>query len=65
MRSNESSCLQYLPLFWPVFLNSANFVPHELLNLYIAPPSGYALNLKVLIKVSKVRWTSQLTDKNT
>jgi hypothetical protein len=35
-----------------VFLNSANFAPHELLTL--APPSSYALNLKALIKVSKV-----------
>ena len=53
------SCLQYLPLFWPVFLTSANFVPHELLNLLLN--SGYALNLKGLIKVSKVSWTSQLS----
>jgi hypothetical protein len=35
-----------------VFLNSDNFAPHALLTL--APPSGYALNLKALIKVSKV-----------
>ena len=35
-----------------VFLNSANFAPHAFLTL--AAPSGYALNLKVLIKVSKV-----------
>ena len=35
-----------------IFLNLANFVPHALLSL--APPSGYALNLKALIKVSKV-----------
>jgi hypothetical protein len=35
-----------------VFLNLANFGPHGLLT--IAPPSGYALNLKALIKVSKV-----------
>ena len=35
-----------------IFLNSANFVPHALLTL--APLSGYALNLKALIKVSKV-----------
>ena len=35
-----------------VFLNSANFAPHAFLTL--APPSGYALNLKSLIKVSKV-----------
>ena len=35
-----------------VFLNSANFAPHPLLTE--APPSGYALNLKALIKVSKV-----------
>ena len=42
-----------------IFLNSANFAPHVFLTL--APPSGYALNLKVLIKVSKVSWTSQLS----
>ena len=42
-----------------VFLNSANFAPHAFLTL--APPSGYALNLKALIKVSKVSWTSQLS----
>ena len=42
-----------------VFLNSANFAPHAFLTL--APPSGYALNLKVLIKVSKVSWRSQLS----
>jgi hypothetical protein len=35
-----------------VFLNSANFAPHSFLTL--APPSGYALNLKALIKASKV-----------
>jgi hypothetical protein len=35
-----------------VFLNSANFAPHAFLTL--APPSSYALNLKALIKVSKV-----------
>jgi hypothetical protein len=35
-----------------VFLNSANFAPHAFLNL--APTSVYALNLKALIKVSKV-----------
>jgi hypothetical protein len=38
---------------------TANFAPHALLTL--APPSGYALNLKALIKVSKVSWISQLT----
>ena len=42
-----------------VFLNSANFASHAFLTL--APPSGYALNLKALIKVSKVSWTSQLS----
>ena len=31
---------------------AANFASHALLTL--APPSGYALNLKALIKVSKV-----------
>ena len=35
-----------------VFLNLANFASHALLTL--APPSGYTLNLKALIKVSKV-----------
>ena len=35
-----------------IFLNSANFASHAFLSL--APPSGYALNLKALIKVSKV-----------
>jgi hypothetical protein len=35
-----------------IFLNSANFAPHAFLTL--APRSGYALNLKALIKVSKV-----------
>ena len=42
-----------------VFLNSANFASHAFLTS--APPSGYALNLKALIKVSKVSWTSQLS----
>ena len=35
-----------------VSLNLANFAPHAFLTL--APPSGYALNLKALIKVSQV-----------
>jgi hypothetical protein len=35
-----------------VFINSANFAPHAFLTL--APPSGFSLNLKALIKVSKV-----------
>ena len=35
-----------------VFLNSANFAPHAFLN--VVPPSGYALSLKALIKMSKV-----------
>ena len=39
-----------------VFLNLANFASHALLTL--VPPSGYALSLKALIKVS---WTSQLS----
>ena len=42
-----------------IFLNLANFVPHALLTLAI--PSSYFLNLKVLIKVSKVSWTSQFS----
>ena len=40
-----------------VFLNSANFALHVLFTL--APPSGYALNLKTLIKLSKVSWSSK------
>ena len=42
-----------------VFLNLSNFMSHAILTL--VPPSCYALNLKALIKVSKVRWTSQLS----
>ena len=42
-----------------IFLNSANFASHAFLTS--APPSGYALNLKIMIKVSKVSWTSQLS----
>ena len=42
-----------------VFLNSANFAPHAF--LILEPSSGYALNLKALIKVSKVSRTSQLS----
>ena len=42
-----------------VFLNLANFASQAFLTL--APPSGYALNLKALIKVSKVSWISQLS----
>ena len=42
-----------------VFLNSSNFAKYTFLTL--VPPSGYALNLKTLIKVSKVSWTSQLS----
>ena len=42
-----------------VFLNAANFTKQNFLNL--APPSRYALNLKALIKLSKVSWTSQLS----
>ena len=42
-----------------VFLNLANFASHAFLTL--APPSGYALNLEALIKVSKVSSTSQLS----
>ena len=44
-----------------VFLNSANFASHAFLTL--AQPSGYALNLKALIKVSKVGQRSQLSMK--
>ena len=42
-----------------VFLNSANLAPHAFLTL--AQPSCYALDLKSLIKASKVSWTSQLS----
>ena len=42
-----------------IFINSTNLVPHAILTL--APPSSYALNLKALIKVSKVSWRSQLS----
>ena len=41
-----------------VFWNLANFAKHRILTL--APPRSYALNLRALIKVSKVSWTSQL-----
>jgi hypothetical protein len=34
-----------------VFLNLANFAQHT---FDLAPPSGYTLNIKALIKVSKV-----------
>ena len=42
-----------------IFLNTANFAAHALLTL--VPSSGYALNPKALIKVSKDSWTSQLS----
>ena len=42
-----------------VFLNSANLEKYTFLTL--APPSSYALNLKALIKVSKVSQTSQFS----
>ena len=42
-----------------IFLNSANFPPHAL--LILGSPSGYALNLKALIKVLKGSWTYQLS----
>ena len=42
-----------------VSLNLTNFAKHTFSTL--APPSGYALNLKALIKVPKVSWTSQLS----
>ena len=46
-----------------VFITSANFGSHAL--LILLPPSGSALNLKAMIKVSKVSWTSKLSYKNT
>ena len=42
-----------------IFLNVASFVSYAFLTL--APPRGYALSLKALIKVLKVSWTSQLS----
>jgi hypothetical protein len=42
-----------------VFLNLANFTSNAFLTL--APPRGYAFNLKALIKVPKVSCTSQLS----
>ena len=42
-----------------VFWNLTNIVKNRILTL--APPRGYALNLRALIKVSKVSWTSQLS----
>ena len=42
-----------------IFLNSAKFVKHKFLN--VGPPSSYDLNLKALIKIPKVSWTSQLS----
>jgi hypothetical protein len=41
-----------------VFLNLANFAPHAFLTL--GPPSGFALNLKALIKVSKKSYSIQI-----
>ena len=41
-----------------IFLNLANFAQHALLTL--APPRGYALNLKALIKVFKNSGTSPI-----
>ena len=46
------SCLIKIEEMADVFLNLANFAKHTFSTL--APPSGYALNLKALIKVSKV-----------
>jgi hypothetical protein len=48
-----------LKKWWSFFLNSANFSPNSILTL--VPPSGYALNPKALIKVSKVSRTYQLS----
>ena len=42
-----------------VFLNSANFAKHTF--SYFPQLSGYTLDLKALIKVSKTSWTSQLS----
>ena len=44
-----------------VFLNLANFAPHALLTF--GTPSSYALNLKALIKVTKISKTSQFSNK--
>ena len=51
-KEKKSECLNENKEMADVFLNLANFPKHALLTL--APPSGYALNLKALIKVSKV-----------
>ena len=58
-KKKKSECLNENKEMADVFLNLANFPKHALLTL--APPSGYALNLKALIKVSKVSWISQLS----
>ena len=51
-KKKKSECLNENKEMADVFLNLANFPKHALLTL--APPNGYALNLKALIKVSKV-----------
>ena len=46
---------------WRKGRNFSKFGQQALLNLL--PPSRYALNLKELIKASKISWTSQLSNK--
>ena len=57
LRLSTSYCPKHHCRF-TLYTVSFNFAAHAILTL--APPSGYALNLKALIKVSKVSWTSQL-----
>ena len=51
-KEKKSECFNENKEMADVYLNLTNFPKHALLTL--APSSGYALNLKALIKVSKV-----------
>ena len=44
-----------------IFLNSTNFAKHTFSTL--APPRGYALNLKALIKVFGLLWAVRAAEK--
>ena len=57
MLSNALSLSKNNPIY---LIFHQNFAKHTFSTL--APPSGYALNLKALIKVSIVSWTSQLSN---
>ena len=59
VRSFTKKRIQKIEEMPDIFLNSANFASHAF--FISASPSGYALNLKALIKVSKDNWTSQLS----